>query len=66
MSIKDLESIDHSFGIKFNKSKAKDILSLKLSELLNKLKLQVNLKNTQELLHFFELLEEFKQKQNVA
>ena len=52
-----IKQLTDKFHIKLGKSKAKDVLGEKLVELILKLKDCTTIKNTQEILHFFDLLE---------
>ena len=56
----NIKTLCDKFSIKLNNSKANKILSDKLKELIHKLKNETNIKNSKELLHFFELLEKLK------
>ncbi len=58
--IMDIKHLTDKFNIKLNNSKIKDILSSKLIELLVKLSSQVTVKNTQELLYFFDILQKLQ------
>ena len=55
-----IKELTDKFHIKLNNSKAKEILSSNLINLLTKLRNQTTIKNTQELLGFFELLEKLQ------
>lgn len=58
--ILEIKKLTDKFKIKLNNSNAKDILSKSLAKLITQLKNHVTCKNTQELLHFFDLLEKLQ------
>ncbi len=55
-----LRKLADKFKIKLNTPKMRSLLSSNLSKLMNNLQSDVNIKNTKELINFFELLEKLK------
>lgn len=55
-----LRKLADKFKIKLNTPKMRSLLSFNLSKLMNNLQSDVNIKNTKELINFFELLEKLK------
>ena len=62
----EIKTLADKFHIKLDQEKPTKLLSNKLTELLNKLKSEPNVKNSQELLDFFNLIEKLQISTNIT
>ncbi len=65
-NLSEIKTLSDKFHIKLEQEKTTKILSEKLTDLLNKFKNETTLKNSQELLDYFDLIEKLQISTNIA